>query len=267
MKLRISQEELQQRTLFVGSPMYGGQCYGLYANALLRLGIMASEQGLKFRFTPVFNESLIPRARNTVADEFLRSGMTHFLFIDADIEFTPEDVLTLLALADPNSDKDIVCGLYPKKHICWPKIKAAVEQGFEADQLEEFVGEMVLNPIGLEGSYSLYEPLTVSECGTGFMLIQRHVLERFMEAYPDLSYISEKGRQACFFDTAIDPESGRYLSEDYNFCRLVRALGMKIWVAPWLNLNHLGYYRFKGNAGAVSTLAVPQVSAAMAAEV
>ena len=268
MKLRISQQELQARTLFVGSPMYGGQCYGLYANAMLKLGITCVEQGLKMRYAPLFNESLIPRARNAVADAFLATDMTHFLFIDADIEFTPEDVLALLVLADPLSDKDVVCGLYPKKHICWAKIKAAVEQGYEADQLEEFVGEMVMNPVGREGDYSLYEPLDVSECGTGFMMIQRHVLERFVEAYPALYYHVHEGdlhQTASFFNIHID-HNHRLLSEDYDFCRLVREMGMKVWVAPWLNLNHLGYYRFKGNAGAVSALAQP-VSAAQAVEV
>lgn len=265
MNLSITQAELQARTLYVGTPMYGGQCYGLYSNSMMKLGITAVEQGLKFKYAPLFNESLVQRARNALADDYLHGfeKLTHFMFIDSDIEFEPTDVLTLLALADPKSDKDVVCGLYPKKHICWQKVKAAVEQGYDASQLEEFVGEMVMNPVGREGDYNLYEPLDVKECGTGFMMIQRHVLERFVEAYPELYYHVHEGhnhRIASFFNVSIDPETHRLLSEDYDFCRLVQDMGMKVWVAPWLNLNHLGYYKFKGNAGAVSALVQEKVA-------
>ena len=260
MKLRISQEELQQRKLFIATPMYGGQCYGLYANSLMKLGIVCTQQGLTMRFDPVFNESNVVRARCTLADVFMRSDMSHLLFIDSDIEFTPEDVLTLLALADPASDRDVICGLYPKKHIRWDKVKAAVEQGYGADELEEFIGDMVFNPTGLRGEHSLFDPMEVPECGTGFMMIQRRVFDAFLAAYPDEYYLHGKARVGYFFSNWIDPVSHRLLTEDYNFCRLVTGLGMKVYVAPWLCLNHLGYYRFKGNAGAVSALAQPALT-------
>jgi hypothetical protein len=49
-----------------------------------------------------------------------------------------------------------------------------------------------------------------------------------------------------------DPiKNDRLLSEDYFFCHLARELGMKVWLAPWIPLNHLGYYSFKGNFPAV----------------
>ena len=55
---------------------------------------------------------------------FLQSDCTHFMFIDADIEFDPMDVLSLMFLCDEESDKDIVCGVYPKKHVAWDKVQA-----------------------------------------------------------------------------------------------------------------------------------------------
>ena len=45
------------------------------------------------------------------------------MFIDSDIGFNPNDVLTLAAISEPDSDKDIVCGPYPKQTISWEKIK------------------------------------------------------------------------------------------------------------------------------------------------
>lgn len=260
MKLRIAQEELQKRSLFVASPMYAGACYGLYANSLMKLGITCAQQGLTMRFDPVFNESNVVRARNTLADVFMRTDFTHLLFIDADIEFTPEDVLTLLVLADPASNRDVVCGLYPKKHIRWDKVHAAAVQGYGPDDLEEFVGDMVFNPTGLRGEHDLFDPLEVAECGTGFMMIQRRVFDRFLDAYPEEYYLAGKSKVGYFFANWVDPVSHRLLTEDYNFCRIVRNLGMGVWVAPWLCLNHLGYYRFKGNAGAVSALVQPALT-------
>ena len=262
MKLTISREDLQKRKLFVASPMYGGQCFGLYTKSLIQLCRVMFKNQLSMEFSALFNESLITRARNELVNQFLQTDMTHMLCIDADIEFTPDDALALLVLADPDSDKDVVCGLYPKKHICWSKVAAAVEKGIEPEKLDNFVGQMVFNPTGLSGDYALDEPLEVTECGTGFMMVQRHVFEQFEQAYPELSYAYELGgRRTCYFDTAIDPESGRYLSEDYNFCRLIRALGFKVWMVPWINLNHCGHYVFKGNPAAVSSVYPAEVKA------
>ena len=255
MKLRISQEELASRSLFVATPMYGGMCFGFYVTALMKLNTIMTKNGLNMGYFSLFNESLVPRGRNTCVEEFLASGMTHLMFIDADIEFTPDDVLTLLVHADPKSDKDIVCGLYPKKHIRWDRIALAAKAGVPPNTLMQYEGSSVFNPAGLHGSYDLHSLVEITEGGTGFMIIQRRVFERFTKHYPELAMKIPTGWSSCFFDTYLDPEDGRYLSEDYYFCRLVRKMGMKVWVAPWLCLNHLGHYKFTGNPGVVSSLA------------
>tara|TARA_R110000868_G_C10967024_1_gene769217 strand:- start:4949 stop:7033 length:2085 start_codon:yes stop_codon:yes gene_type:complete len=41
--------------------------------------------------------------------------------------------------------------------------------------------------------------------------------------------------------------SMRYLSEDYKFCQDVRKAGMKVWLAPWVELEHTGSYVFGGS--------------------
>lgn len=38
--------------------------------------------------------------------------------------------------------------------------------------------------------------------------------------------------------------SNRFLSEDYMFCRRLRAAGMKLWSCPWMQLTHSGSYTF-----------------------
>ena len=211
-------------------------------------------------FFYLFNESLITRARNYCADEFLRhEEYTHLMFIDSDIGFNPQDVLSLAAIADPESDKDILCGPYPKKTISWEKIKLAVDKGFADNNphdLQKYVGDFVFNPVQGATEIAIEEPVEVMEGGTGFMMIQRKTFEKYAEAYPELMYLPDHVRSEnfdgtreimCYFDALIDPKSKRYLSEDYMFCQWARAIGLKVWMCPWMQMSHMGSYNFAGS--------------------
>jgi hypothetical protein len=52
----------------------------------------------------------------------------------------------------------------------------------------------------------------------------------------------------------IDASSERYLSEDYWFCQLSRKIGMKIWLCPWMHLQHAGFYTFGGKLAALASI-------------
>jgi tripartite-type tricarboxylate transporter receptor subunit TctC len=45
------------------------------------------------------------------------------MFIDADIGFDGQAVATLMA-----ADKDIACGIYPKKEVDWAKVEQAAKE-------------------------------------------------------------------------------------------------------------------------------------------
>ena len=123
MEISIDINELKTRKIFVATPMYGGMCGGQYCKSTADLASLGTRYGIDISFFYLFNESLITRARNYLVDEFLRSDKTHLMFIDSDIGFDPQDVLALAALADPKSDKDIVCGPYPKKLYLGKRLK------------------------------------------------------------------------------------------------------------------------------------------------
>lgn len=257
----------------VCTPMYGAMCTGQYSKSCTDLGIMATNYGVQLAFHYLFNESLITRARNYLVDEFMRSDMTHLMFIDSDIGFDPNDVLAMAAIADPDSDKDIVCAPYPKKTIAWEKIKRAVDKGFadeNPNKLEKFVGDFVFNPAPGTDQLRVDEPVEVLEGGTGFMIVQRHVFEKYTDAYPELLYTPDHVRTKhfdgsrqimAFFDTVICPDSNRYLSEDYMFCQWARNIGIKVWMCPWMRLTHMGSYMFGG-----SLVDLAQVGAAATAD-
>ena len=173
MEIQIKTEELRKKSLFVATPMYGGMNHGLYMKACLDLQGMCIQYGINIKFSFLFNESLITRARNYLVDEFLnRSDCTHMLFIDSDINFNPQDVIAMLAL-----DKDIIGGPYPKKAIKWRAIKKAVQMHPDMDSgtLEKVAGDFVFNPVKGTAQFNVSEPLEVLEIGTGFMMIKREV--------------------------------------------------------------------------------------------
>jgi hypothetical protein len=60
----------------------------------------------------------------------------------------------------------------------------------------------------------------------------------------------------AYFDCIIDPVSKRYLSEDYFFCHKAREAGMHVYMCPWMQLQHIGSYIFKGNMAAIGSLGV-----------
>ena len=132
MELSISVQELRKNKLFVATPMYGGQCNGLYMKACLDLQGICAQYGIDVRFSFLFNESLITRARNYLVDEFLRSDCSHLLFIDSDIHFNPQDVLALMAI-----DKDVIGGPYPKKSINWRNVFASSKRVITDPNIDE----------------------------------------------------------------------------------------------------------------------------------
>ena len=216
MHLEIEVEKLRQRKLFLATPMYGGQCHGMFMKSVADLTAKCYELGISLTSYALFNESLITRARNYCADEFLRSPCTHFLFIDSDIGFQPDDVVAMLAMMSDESDYDVVCAPYPKKCIAWEKVKRAVDKGFADENpqnLDRYIGDFVFNAKPGTVSFSVDNPVEVLESGTGFMMIKRSVFERYQKAFPDLMYRPDHVRAAnfdgtrrimAFFDCVID---------------------------------------------------------------
>jgi hypothetical protein len=191
------------------------------------------------------------------------------VFIDSDIGFDARDVLALLALSIQNPQYEVIGGPYPKKCISWEKIKLAVDKGVADEDpniLENFVGDYVFNPKSGATEISLIEPVEVAEIGTGFMMLNKDVLRRYEQAYPELKYKPDHIRTEAFdgsrdihafFDTIIDPDTKRYLSEDYMFCYNVNKMGGSVWFCPWMQLKHVGSYIFGGSLSHIASIGAP----------
>jgi hypothetical protein len=238
--------------IFIATPMYGGMCTGHYTMGILNCVGVFVEAQMQMYFAHMQNESLITRARNRLAHDFLGTEATHLMFIDADIGFEPTDIVKMV-----DADKDIICGIYPKKEIHWNAVAKAVMDGVPANKLHEHTGAFVINLIGdaKQQEGKLNEPMEIANGGTGFMLIKRGVFEALKDKVPtytnDMNLSVEVNPEKKiiyeFFATSIDETSNRLLSEDYHFCKLARQNGFKVYAAPWASLTHNGTYNFAGS--------------------
>ena len=237
--------------LFIATPMYGGMCTGAYTQSLLNLPSIMAKEDIEVLMSFMFNESLIQRARNALATAFMKSDCTHMMFIDADIRFNPHDILTML-----KADKEIICGIYPKKEINWNTVKQAMDNGVDNADLKQYTGSFVVNLVGYQESVTVPvdQPVEIQNGGTGFMLIKREVFEALKQHVPyymndvaDLGNTIQAREQIYeYFATSIEEETERLLSEDYHFCAIYRKIGGRIYAAPWAQLAHIGTYMFEG---------------------
>jgi len=244
-KIEIKDPE-KRPSLMIATPMYGGMCTGHYVSGLLATINKMRQVGVPVYWAQMMNESLITRARNELARLFLEKGFDYLMFIDADISFDATAVAQLMA-----ADRDIACGIYPKKEVDWRQVKKAAKDGKE--DLENYGGAFVFNMFGDKQESDEDGMIEVRHGGTGFMLIKRQVFLDLMPHVPTyrVSTHKENGEYIKpltheFFATSID-KTGALLSEDYHFCELWREHGGKIYANPFIKLEHVGTYVYTGD--------------------
>ncbi len=189
------------------------------------------------------NESLVHRARNVSVGRFMqKTDADYFMFIDADVHFDPESVVRLL-----ESGHDISVACYPKKCVMWDQAKQLVKQGDQRDPAK-MASSLVVN-FGAANRPVVNGFIEILDGPTGFMMIKRDVFKKLEEKFPELWCKNDHQNRdfddyhACF-DCMIDPESKRYLSEDYAFCRRYQQMGGKIFADINTTLGHVGNLPF-----------------------
>ena len=217
------QTVLAGRKLFIGIPAYDGKINIKLAYNIAALMPKALQFGVSVKLGDVSGCSIITMARNQLVHEFLKTDATELLFIDSDVIATADDVLRLMA---QSGGKDITAGAYPRRS---KDKNFFADLYFDENQDLEFDGSL----------------MRLERVGTGFMLIQRHVIEAMVAAHPEWFY-DFKGEQVCgVFD--FQNKDGRYLGEDYLFCDRAREHGFKIHIDVDISLPHVGTEAFENN--------------------
>jgi hypothetical protein len=233
--------------VFIATPMYGGMASAAYTMSLAHTPATFFKNGVGLFMSCVVNDSLVTRARNYLTYQFLQSPATHLMWIDADIGFDPADIVGMV-----RADKDIVCGIYPKKEIHWREVARAAREGVPPERLRDYERSFVFNPIDDSPDRVRSDGLIqIANAGPGFMLIKRGVFEALQDHVPSYVEGSTPGIELrAFYAVSIDPDAGNsLLSEDYHFCKLARERGFEIYAAPRVRLNHTGTYIFGNPSG------------------
>jgi hypothetical protein len=242
--------------LVVATPCFGGQVSSIYASSIFKLqSAIRSKPNVEFKVLLRDGDALITRARANLMTQFLDDPTaTHFLFIDADIGFQPQQVFRLI-----ESGADVVAALYPIKRVNWEKAKRAIETNkpnAPAASLDYVLEINDPDHVVVVNGFT-----RVRYAGTGFLMIRRHVFEKMCAAYKSLQFLREHSLDAlagspnrfALFECMIDPKSGTYLSEDFAFCQRWTDLGGEIWADLESRLDHVGPSVFHGDISAQFT--------------
>jgi hypothetical protein len=231
--------------LFLSTPCYGGLCLEKYMKSIVNLQMLLMREGVQLMLDTTENESLVHRARNVSIGRFMqKTDADYFMFIDADVEFDAQSVLRLL-----KSGHEVSVAVYPKKVVMWDQAREAVENGDERNMA--LLSSSLVANIGATRRSVVNGFVEVLDGPTGFMMISREALTKMHEHYPELNCKNDHQNRdfdeyCALFDCMIDPESKRYLSEDYAFCRRWQQMGGKIYADCNTTLGHVGNLPFSG---------------------
>lgn len=135
------------------------------------------------------------------------------VFLDHDMEWSPEDMLKLLNIED-----EVVCGTYR----------------YKKDE-EEYMGVLAPTTDGIprprEDGCILADRMPA-----GFLKITTDCVDKFMRAYPELMYGPAYAPGIDLFNYGA--RNGILWGEDYSFCNRWNECGGKVWLIPDLNLTH-----------------------------
>ena len=232
--------------LFIPVICYNRMCHTAFMFSLIKLVLILREHNIDAELYPIVFDSLINRARNAAVAHFMSSNCSHLLFLDSDIEFNPSDIIKLVLL-----NKSIVGIGYPKKWLDESKL-----QNIFSKQ------ELPKNPLNYCTHHSVHIkpgiPKDVNDCmevdylTTGIMLINKQVIERLIQKYPERQYINDidgymganKDMFYNFFCVEVNEKTKRFESEDYGFCRLCKEIDEKIYVYTNSDVRHYGWFAY-----------------------
>jgi hypothetical protein len=149
-------------------------------------------------------------ARRECAQEALDVGASHLMFIDSDMVFPEDGILTLAS-----RNKRIIGANYNLRKL---PLRSTVKISDREGNLIEVPGEQIPK-----------QPFKCYAVATGFMLVQVSVFKELPK--PWFYYEYSEGKDAT-------------TGEDVGFCKKVREKGIDIWCDPTIEVKHIGDYAY-----------------------
>ena len=190
--------------------------------------------------------------RNLCVGAFMESGMSHLLFVDSDIDFQSTTIMKMLDL-----DKDVIACPYPLKSVQWEKLYQLIKNN-EIKSAQELATRAYTYPMRVQDEKNINFSngiMEVSNVPTGCLLIKRTVIEKMIQAYPQLRIDQpqiingvdvNKPYVYNFFDTLFDEKKHKYFGEDFAFCKRWTDIGGKCYAYVMDYITHVGEHQYCG---------------------
>lgn len=210
-----------KQKVFIAVAAYEG-CGAGFTWSLFHTGAALAKAQIGYELAIYSGNCHVDDSRNRLTRDFLNSDCTDMVFLDADVGWLANDFIKLLAY-----DRDVVAGVYPKKH------------GDDTYPVKLFPGAQWSDADGL---------IEVEGVPTGFLRIRRQVMARLAEVSERYNAKNDQAfGTACIFERQI--HNGTRWGGDYVFCKKWRALGGKIYIDPTMRFEHSGEDTWIGSAG------------------
>ena len=169
-----------------------------------------TDAGIQSAYSLLSGNCHVDDSRNSIVHTFINSDCTDLVFLDADVSWRKEDLVTLCQF-----DLDLVGGVYPYKR-----------EGVEGMPYRSLDGAEIKDGI-----------LEVEGLPTGFMRIRRNVIETLMESSKTYSNMQKDVTGIpLLFERTLDGDIR--LGGDLNFCRKWREAGGKLHAFTEAHLGH-----------------------------
>jgi len=203
--------------VLIGTPCYDGKLHVRYIAGLVQSLKKCPENNIQIDHLFIPGCAILHNARNIIFKNAYEQGYDVLVFIDADIGWDWNNLLTLI-----ESGEDVVGGAYRLKN----------------DTMNTYALKKIFHP---------KEKGVLKECdfiGTGFMAISRKAMKKMFDKSPKYSDGATKGIRMVF---DFDVKHGELAGEDTFFCRNWRKCGGKVWVNTDIRLDHIGEKVYHGD--------------------
>jgi len=235
--------DIQPRTgVMIATPSHDGMVAMDYALGLTDFNAALQRQNVHIEIARVVGSSLIPHARNSLVDMFLKSKCQKMIFVDSDQGFDANVLWPLFS-----SPRRIVAGITPHKRF-------PINLNFEPlpedrkyfkdlsnKGMDEFI-QFAKEKADQNGE------IQVNRSGTGIMSIDRSTFEIMMKSGEVDEYLafdsSDEVKHREYFKMGIN-KNGRYSGEDWFFCELAKKLSIPIYIQSRSIATHSGTFTFR----------------------
>lgn len=202
------------RILFA-TPSYRGITYAPFLDSLEATTALLAERGHQTEFYLLTGCCYVQTARNQIVKHFLDSDADILFFLDDDISWPAGAALKLI-----ETPGEVVAGIYPLKSepLGFPVVIYTTPEDAPLQRADGCVAAAAVP--------------------TGFLCIHRSALERMVAAYPGQRYVEYDPDRTLYDLFPQGVHEGRWVGEDFAFCRLWREIGGEMWVQCNITFTH-----------------------------